>query len=94
MATIPIAYATPIVVEPAISVHIKYSNFVSMALNPIIYLKIINNIIMFRIMGKYYKKMAMQLLTLIWHVIPLQHNIVNATDLQDTVKKQEVYLKS
>jgi len=45
-----------------------------MALNPIIYLKIINNIMVFQILKKYYRKIAMQLLTPIWHVIQLQPN--------------------
>jgi len=49
-------------------------NFVLSGLNPIIYAKIINNIIVFGILKKYYIKMAMQLLTPIWHVIPLRHN--------------------
>ena len=60
--------------ENAKSVHNEKFNFVLSGLNLIIHTKIINNIIVFRILKKYYKKMAMQLLTPIWHVIPLRHN--------------------
>jgi len=53
--------------------HNKKFNFVFSGLYPIIYLKNINNIIVFRILKKYYIKMAKRLLTPIWHVIPLRH---------------------
>jgi len=50
--------------DPEISVHNKKYNFDLNSPNPIIYTKIINNIIMFHILRKYCNKMAMQLLSL------------------------------
>ena len=53
---------------------LKMLNSVSSNLNLIIYTKIINNIIVFCILKKHYKKIAKRLLTSIWHVIPLRYN--------------------